>query len=482
MRASASLSRAITWPRVVFVTLLIATTAPAVATAQAPIDEHVVDSIVTAGMKERRLVGLSVTLMRGGHVALQKAYGEASLQPRVPVDTLTRFSIGSVTKEFVAALTLLLQEDGKLSVHDTLAKWYPNLTRAKEITLLDLINHVSGYHDYYPLDYVDREMARPTTADAIMKEYATVPLDFDPDTRWSYSNTGYTILGRVLERVTGKPLGTLLQERIFTPLGMRQTMYEPTAPERRATGYVSWALGEMEPAELEGRGWIGAPGGIWSTAGDIARWDLALIRPGFLTPASRRVMFTERVLRDGTPTGYGGGLNVTDVGGRTVLQHGGATSGFSATNVFVPADTAAVVLLSNTDQNIPAGPLVQIVSPARSTAAAAPRRTQSPMTPPTPKGPGAVAMATSFFNDLQHGTVNRALLSADYAAFLTPQRIQQAAATLAPLGEVTRAQLLGLSERGGTQVAQVLLTAGSRTVRTLMYRRPDGVLEEFLMW
>jgi len=463
--------------------LLLAVTAPVTVRAQAPIDERKVDSIVTAGMKEHRLVGLSVTLMRGGRVQLQKAYGEASLQPRVPVDTLTRFSIGSVTKEFVAALTLLLQEDGKLSVHDTLSKWYPNLTRSKEITLLDLINHVSGYHDYYPLDYVDREMGRPTTADAIMKEYATVPLDFDPGTRWSYSNTGYTILGRVLERVTGKPLGTLLEERIFRPLGMRQTMYEPTAPERRATGYVSWALGEMEPAELEGHGWIGAPGGIWSTAGDIAKWDLALIRPGFLTPASRKVMFTERILRDGTPTGYAGGLNVTDVGGRTVLQHGGATSGFSATNVFVPADTAAVVLLSNTDQNIGAGPLVALVSPPRSTTAAAPaRRTQSPMTPPTPKGPGAVAMSASFFNDLQHGKVDRALLSADYAAFLTPQRLRQAATTLAPLGEVTRAQLLGISERGGTQVARVQLTAGSRVVNTLMYRRPDGVLEEFLMW
>jgi CubicO group peptidase (beta-lactamase class C family) len=388
-----------------------------------------------------------------------------------------------VTKEFVAALTLLLQEEGKLSVHDTLAKWYPNLTRSKEITLLDLINHVSGYHDYYPLDYVDREMAKPTTADAIMKEYATVPLDFDPGTRWSYSNTGYTILGRVLERVTGTPLGTLLEERIFRPLGMRQTMYEPTAPERRATGYVSWALGEMEPAQLEGRGWIGAPGGIWSTAGDIAKWDLALMRAGFLTPASRQVMFTERVLRDGTPTGYAGGLTVGSVGGRTIFQHGGATAGFSATNVFVPDDTAAVVLLSNTDQNIGAGALLQLVSPVRSTTAAAPpRRTQSPMTPPTPKGPGAVAMATSFFNALQQGTVDRALLSPDYAAFLTPQRVRQARSSLAPLGEVTRAQLLGISERGGTQVAQVLLTAGGRTVRTLMYRRPDGVLEEFLIW
>lgn len=482
MRASCSLSRAVTQSRVLLVAMLTAIATPAVVSAQAPVDERVVDSIVTAGMKEHRLVGLSVTLMRGGHVALQKAYGEASLQPRVPVDTLTRFSIGSVTKEFVAALTLLLQEDGKLSVHDTLAKWYPNLTRSREVTLLDLINHVSGYHDYYPLDYVDREMAKPTTADAIMKEYATVPLDFDPGTRWSYSNTGYTILGRVLERVTGKPLGTLLEERIFRPLGMRQTMYEPTAPERRATGYVSWALGAMEPAQLEGRGWIGAPGGIWSTAGDIAKWDFALMRPGFLTPASRQVMFTERILRDGTPTGYAGGLSVATVGGRTILQHGGATSGFSATNVFVPADTAAIVLLSNTDQNIGAGPLLQLVSPARGTTAAAPRRAQSPMTPPMPKGPGAVAMATSFFNALQHGTVDRALLSPDYAAFLTSQRTRQAVTSLAPLGEVTRAELLGLSERGGTQVARVRLTAGSRTVNTLMYRRPDGVLEEFLMW
>ena len=295
------------------------------------IDERVVDSIVAAGMRQQRLVGLSVALVRGGRIELVKAYGAASLQPAVPVDTGTRFSIGSVTKEFVAALALLLEEDGKLSVHDTLSKWYPNLTRSEGITLLDLVHHVSGYRDYYPLDYVDREMAKPTTAEHIMKEYAMLALDFDPGTRWSYSNTGYTILGRVLERVSGKPLGTLLEERIFRPLGMLQTMYEPTRPERRAEGYVSWALGEMEPAVLEGSGWIGAPGGIWSTAADVARWDIALMRPGFLTPASREVLFGERVLRDGTPTGYAGGLGVSQSLGRTVFQHGGATSGFSAT-------------------------------------------------------------------------------------------------------------------------------------------------------
>ncbi|HEY2066916.1 MAG TPA: serine hydrolase domain-containing protein [Gemmatimonadaceae bacterium] len=463
--------------------LLLWTNRPAGAQTPSRIDERVVDSIVAAGMQQQRLVGLSVALMRGGRIELAKGYGSASLQPRVAVDTGTRFSIGSVTKEFVAALALLLQEDGKLSVHDTLSKWYPQLTRSREITLVDLINHVSGYRDYYPLDYVDREMAKPTTAEQIIREYGTMPLDFDPGTRWSYSNTGYTILGRVLERAGGKPLGILLEERIFRPLGMLQTMYEPTSAPRSASGYVSWALGEMEPAQLEGRGWIGAPGGIWSTASDIARWDLALMRPGFLTPASRDVLFGERILRDGTPTGYAGGLGVGESFGRKVFQHGGATSGFSATNVFFPGDTAAVVLLSNTDQNISAGPLTRFVSPPRTTtAAAAPRRTQTPMTPPTPRGLSAVAMAVSFFNDLQRGRVNRGMLSADYAAFLTPSRVQSASRTLAPLGEVTGAELLGVSERGGMQVARVRLTAGSRTVNTLMYRRPDGVVEQYLLW
>ena len=449
----------------------------------APIDERVVDSIVNAAMQRQRLVGVSVAMMRGGRIELAKTYGSASLQPRVPVDTGTRFSIGSVTKEFVASLALLMQEEGRLSVHDTLSKWYPKLTRSREITLLDLINHVSGYRDYYPLDYVDREMGKPTTAEHIMAKYAMMPLDFDPGTRWSYSNTGYTILGAVLERVGGKPLGALLEEKIFRPLGMQQTLYEPTNPPRAAKGYVSWALGDMEIAELEGRGWIGAPGGIWSTASDIARWDLALMRPGFLTPASRNILFGERILRDGVPTGYAGGLSVSQGGGRTVYSHGGATSGFSATNVFVPADSAAVVILSNTDQNVGSGALTRIVSPPRPNAPAPPaRRSQEAMKPPTPKGLAALAQSAAFFGELQRGQVDRSKLSDDYKAFLTPARLAAAAKTLAPLGDITSAELLGVNERGGMQVASVRLTVGGRAVTTLMYRRPDGVIEQYLLW
>jgi len=452
--------------------------------AQASIDERVVDSIVAAATRSQHMVGVSIALVRGGRVELAKGYGSASLAPRVPVDTGTRFSIGSVTKEFVAALTLLLQEDGRLSVHDTLAKWYPKLTRAREITLLDLINHVSGYRDYYPLDYVDREMAKPTTAEHIMNEYAMRALDFDPGTRWSYSNTGYTILGRVLERVSGKPLGTLLQERIFAPLGMRQSLYEPTQPERRANGYTSWALGPSEPALLEGTGWIGAPGGIWSTPSDLAKWDLALMRPGFLKPESRKVMFGERILKDGVPTGYAGGLSVSQSRGRTVISHGGATSGFSAQNAFVPDDSAAVIILSNTDQNAPTGPLLALVSPPRQevSTAGAPRPRQRPMTPPTPRGASALTAAVTLFAALQRGAVDRSQLSPDYSWFLTPARLASAAKSLGSLGEVTRAELLNVSERGGMQVAAVRLTLGTKEVTTLMYRTPNGAIEQFLLW
>jgi CubicO group peptidase (beta-lactamase class C family) len=448
-----------------------------------PIDVRVVDSIVNAAIQRQRLVGVSVAMMRGGRIELAKAYGSASLQPRVAVDTGTRFSIGSVTKEFVAALALLMQEDGRLNVHDTLSKWYPKLTRSREVTLLDLINHVSGYRDYYPLDYVDREMSKPTTAEHIMSKYAMMPLDFAPGTRWSYSNTGYTILGAVLERVGGKPLGTMLEEKIFRPLGMQQTLYEPTNPPRVASGYVSWALGDMEIAELEGRGWIGAPGGIWSTASDIARWDLALMRPGFLTPASREIMFGERTLRDGIPTGYAGGLSVSQNAGRTIYSHGGATSGFSAQNAFVPADTAAVVILSNTDQGVGTGALLRLVSPPRANAPPTPaRRSQEVMKPPTPSGLAALAASAAFFGELQRGKVDRSKLSDDYKAFLSPARLAAAAKTLAPLGDVTNAELLGVNERGGMQVATVRLTVGGRPVTTLMYRRPDGVMEQYLLW
>ena len=467
---------------------------PAVVDSQSPttaeprirsarLDTRAVDSAVRAAMSQRRVPGASVALVRGGRLEYVGAYGHASLDPRVPADTATRFAIGSVTKQFIAALALLLQEDGKLSLDDTVAKWYPNITRAGEIRLIDLVHHVSGYHDYYPLDFVDRPMSRPTSAEQIIATFATAPLDFDPGTRWSYSNTGYTILGRVIERVTGRPLGELLEERIFRPLGLGNTAFEPTSRERRATGYISWALGDPEPAIVEGPGWIGAAGGIWSTAADVARWNVALMRPGFLSPASRAVLFGERSTKDGRPTGYAGGLAVNRAGGRTVYAHGGATAGFVASSAFVPEDTASVVVLVNGDQNITDAVPLTLVSPTRpTTASKAAEPAQREVAPPTPRGASAQQAAVDFFRQLQRAEVDQSNLSDEYRAFLTPQRIQAAARTLGPLGAPSKSELVSRWERGGMEVAVVRLTFATRTVSTLMYRTPDGVVHQYLLW
>ena len=176
-------------------------------TASPSLDTEELDQFIANEMLQKKLVGLSVALVRDGKTVFAKGYGQTALRNGKPVTTETPFAIGSVTKQFTCACILMLAEEGKLSVNDAVAKYCPDLTSAKEITLLDLMNHVSGYRDYYPLDFVDRRMLKQITGDDLLKEYAGMPLDFAPGTRFSYTNTGYILLGRVVEKVSGEPLG-----------------------------------------------------------------------------------------------------------------------------------------------------------------------------------------------------------------------------------------------------------------------------------
>src|SRR5206468_610455 len=193
---------------------LIFACAALVITARAAYGQSVtaaqLDSIITQAVAEKHVVGLSVGVMQNGRVVLAKGYGVSDVSSRAPVTPQTMFAIGSVTKQFTCSLALMLAEQGKLSFSDPVSKWYPNLTRARDITLLDIGGHLSGYRDYYPLDFVDQEMLKPATADEIITRYATRPLDFPPRSRYSYSNTGFLILGRVVERVSGQPFGAFL--------------------------------------------------------------------------------------------------------------------------------------------------------------------------------------------------------------------------------------------------------------------------------
>jgi CubicO group peptidase (beta-lactamase class C family) len=177
---------------------LVASTARAQSTASVTAAE--LDSIVHAHFDGKGIVGLAVGVMHNGQVLLAKGYGMANIEKNVAVTPTTMFPIGSVTKQFTCSTVLLLAEDGKLRMADRVSKYFPKLTRASEVSLADLGGMTAGYRDYYPLDYVDTEMLKDVTALEIMNKYATRPLDFDPGTRWSYSNTNFTILGAIAEQ------------------------------------------------------------------------------------------------------------------------------------------------------------------------------------------------------------------------------------------------------------------------------------------
>ncbi len=225
------------------------------------LDIQAVDTYLTHQVRQRNRVGLSVAVFNDGKPVLVKGYGKQSIESGEPVQADTLFAIGSVSKQFTCAVILLLAEDGRLSLFDPVGTYYPNLTRALDITLLDLMHHVSGYPDYYPLDFVDRRMKRPKAPDDLLQEYAGGKLDFEPGTKYSYSNTGYILLARVAEKVSGKSFGQLLAERIFQPLGMYHTVYEanPSDP-RLARGYTTFALSKPEVALPESVGWLGGAG------------------------------------------------------------------------------------------------------------------------------------------------------------------------------------------------------------------------------
>lgn len=460
---------------------LFLTACLAFASAEAPFpatfDAKALDAFVADHVRKNEYVGLSVAVMRDGNVAFQKTYGKAYVPDGPAVAADTPFAIGSVTKQFVCAAIFLLQEDGKLSVDDKVAKWYPSLTRANDITLYDLMTHTSGYPDYYPLDFLDRRMRKAITHDDLIREYAGGKLDFEPGTKWSYSNTGYTILGRVVERVSGQPLGTFLERRIFKPCGMMHSSFEPdpNAPGL-ARGHTSFALGPKEPTPPEANGWCNGAGAIYSTAGDLCRWDLALMTGKVLNPESMRRMTKPRELTGGKTQDYGCGLSVGRRNGETVLGHSGAVSGFLAQNVLMPRTKSAVVLLSNSE-NVDAGALHgRIVNLVFKDVES---REQSV---PVVKGPPAKDAAAELFRQMQAGRVDATKLGEEFALYLSPEQVTAAAGRLKALGDPKEIVVERLAERGGMEVASVRFEfEKGPPIKASMFRSIDGKIQQFLL-
>lgn len=431
-----------------------------------------IDAYLASKVPDTKLVGLSVAIVKDGKLVLAKAYGKRSLEDGRPATPDTLFAIGSITKQFTCACILLLAEEGKLSVHDPVAKYYPNLTRANDITLLDLMNHVSGYPDYYPLDYVDRRMRQPIDPDDLLKEYAGGKLDFEPGTKYSYSNTGFVLLGRIVEKASGKPYGEFLTEHILRPLELEHTVYEPAPDDPRiANGYTMFALSDPQPVAPEGHGWISAAGAIFSTPSDLAKWDMALIDGKVLKPSSYALMARKRMLKDGRLSDYGCGLMIRSQGGREILTHNGAVSGFNAYNTTVPGIRSAVVVFVNLEGGLGTipGDLLDLLL-------------KVPANIPDVKGSPAVDTVKELFLQYQSGRVHHSRFSNDFNEYLTDAKLSGAAARLKSFGSPKEIQLLSRNERGGMEVTMSRLIFDQGRLRALMYRRPDGVVEQFFLY
>ena len=238
-----------------------------------------VDDIVHHVLTTIGVPSASVAIVREGKIVYVQAYGDARLDPPTAATSAMRYSIGSISKQFTATAILLLAEEGKLSLDDPVSKYVPNLTRGNEVTIRELLSHTSGYQDYWPQDYVPPLMLQPISADGIMDRWARKPLDFDPGTKWQYSNTNYVIAGLIVEKVSGTPLLQFLSQRVFTPLAMKSVAdtNENKLPPTDPGGYLRYALGPLRPAPKEGRGWMFAAGELAMTAEDLARWDISMM-------------------------------------------------------------------------------------------------------------------------------------------------------------------------------------------------------------
>jgi CubicO group peptidase (beta-lactamase class C family) len=442
----------------------------------APATASGIDAAAAEVLKATGVPSASVAVVEGGKVAYVKAYGMARLEPAMQAEAGMRYSIGSISKQFTAAVVLLLMQDGKLKLDDPVGKYLPGLTRANEVTIRQVLSMTSGYQDFWPEDYVMTSMMKPVTPQQILDVWAKKPLDFEPGTEWQYSNTNYVIAGQIAEIAGGKPLMEQLQERIFRPLKMTGVFNSDASrlPANDPTGYYRHALGPLRPAPKEGQGWVFAAGELAMPASDLALWNISMMNRALLAPASYAEMFTEVKLKDGKGTGYGLGVEVGTRNGHRFIEHDGEVSGFVSENIVFPDDKAAVTVLTNEDASSAAGALGRRIAPLVLGGASAAGTANAETTP-------AEKRALDIFTGLQDGRLDRSQLTALCDDYFTPEALGDFAASLKPLGVPTSFKQVGESKRGGMTFRVFNVSFPSRQVRVTVYEMPDGKLEQYLV-
>jgi len=412
----------------------------------------------------------TIAVVKDGTLVYAQAYGFARLPDRRATPDM-EFALGSISKQFTASLILLLAQDGKLSLDDKVGRFLPNLTRANEVTIRQVLSHTAGYEDYAPEDFTTPAMTRPITPQAILADWGHKPLDFFPGTQWQYSNTGYTIAGVIAEKAGGAPLFEQLRTRILAPLHLNSAAdYDAHGiPPGGPAGYQRYALGPPRRALPDQPGWSFGSGGLAMTASDLAGWDISLMNRSLLSDKSYTALETPIKLHNGTDTGYGLGVEVRNAGGHHAIVHTGEETGFTAYNEVFPADHEAVAVLVNED-----------ATPASAVIARQIEQIAFGIPPATPTDPAA-SQVMSMLTDLASGHINTARLNDNARFYFSPAVIADFRESLAPLGPI-----LGMHERmhearGGMMYHIYDVAYLSKRVVATTYELPDGRLGQLLI-
>ncbi len=302
-----------------------------------------IDTLISAYSKLNKFNG-SALVAKNGNILLNKGYGYRNAADKVLNNEQSIFQLGSITKQFTSAVILKLEEEKKLNTSDKVSKYFPGYSKGDSITIQELLTHTSGIYNYTDDgNFMANEITKPHNREQMMALFEDKPLDFSPGTSWNYSNSGYSLLGYIIEAVTKKPYEEAVREYIFTPLHMTHSGFDFThlqSPDK-TTGYFMLDDQKAVPAPVVDSTVSFSAGAIYSTTGDLYRWHKALQQNIILSKAQQEEAYTP------VKNNYGFGWVIDSIEGKRRVEHGGGIPGYVTNESRVPEDDIDIVLLSN---------------------------------------------------------------------------------------------------------------------------------------
>jgi CubicO group peptidase (beta-lactamase class C family) len=426
-----------------------------------------IDRFVKAEMGRERIPGVAIGVYSHGKILLAKGYGLANVELNVPVKAETIFQSGSVGKQFVSAAIMMLVEEGKIGLDDSIVKYFPNGPAFwQTIRVKNLLSHTSGLAEYESGDRIGPKgpfyLRLDFTQDELLEKIEALPIDFKVGDKWAYRNTNYVLLGMMIQKVTGKFYSDYLQERIFQPLGMSSTrlVSDTDIIPNRSSGY------EINDDKLQNQAWVSptfnstADGTLYFTVPDLAKWDDALYGTKLLKQSSLDQMWTVFRLNNGNPNpgDYGFAWDISTISGHKVIEHGGAWQGFTCHISRYVDDGITVVALTNLSGASPSQ-IVHVVAGLVNPALAAPK-----LVAIEDKQPELGRRLSSLLGQMVAGKDVRDQLSPELAEVFTPEVVTRyLSRTLKLIWPPDSQTLVARTEKDGMTESEYRVSKGSET-------------------